>query len=303
MKWSVFRLCTVVALSLATWGWSTAQSHENGAPTLEVERAATATHPTKVLVVLEENKSASQAMSGMPYLMSLAREYGYTANFNAVGDPSEPNYLAIAGGSTFGVTDDKYPRVNSAKVGSARSVFDQAIARGRTAKTYAESMPANCRLTNAKPYAVKHNPWAFFASSVSRSHCRSYDVSTAGLQTDAQKNGLPNVGMLVPNLTHDAHDGTLAQADGYLEQVLPSILDSEDFTSGRLAVVVTFDGASEGHESAPVLAVVCHVNLSGTVVSTPLTQYGLSRWLSETVGAKPLKQAATAADMRAAFGL
>jgi acid phosphatase len=79
--------------------------------------------------------------------------------------------------------------------------------------------------------------------------------------------------------------------------------NSTDFLSGRLAVVVTFDGSSSGHQSSPILAVVCDVNLSGKVVSTSLNHYGLSRWLSETVAAPPLKNAATATDMRNAFGL
>lgn len=275
----------------------------HGSSPAKLQLSATATHPTKVVVIVEENHSASQAKSGMPYLMSLGKKYGYTANVHAVGDPSEPNYLAIAGGSTFGVTNDSYPSKNSGKVGSATSVFDQAIAAGKKAGVYAQSMPSDCYLTNSSPYAVKHNPWAFFASSVSRSHCRSHDISTSGLLTAAQNNALPNVGMVVPNLTYDAHDGTLAQADGYLKKIMPSMLSSSDFTSGRLAVVITFDGASGGHESAAVLSVVCDVHLSGKVVTTSLNHYGLSRWLSETVGAPPLKHAATATDMRTAFGL
>lgn len=302
-KRPAFWLAPLVAVSLAACGSSGGQPAHDGVSTVRLEPAATTTRPTKVLVVVEENKSTSQALSGMPYLESLGKKYGYTTNYRAVTHPSEPNYLAIAGGSTFGISDDRYPAANSAKIGSARTVFDQAIARGRTAKTYAQSMPSNCYLTNAYPYAVKHNPWAFFASSASRAHCRSDDVSTSGLLTAAQNNRLPNVGMVVPNLTRDAHDGTLAQADGYLKQIMPPILNSADFRSGRLAVVITFDEASDGAGSNAVLAVVCDANLSGKVVSTPLTHYGLSRWLSETVGAEPLKQAATATDMRTAFGL
>lgn len=43
--------------------------------------------------------------------------------------------------------------------------------------------------------------------------------------------------MLIPNLDHDAHDGTLAEADSWL----PGVLAGPDFTAARLAVAVTAD--------------------------------------------------------------
>jgi hypothetical protein len=39
------------------------------------------------------------------------------------------------------------------------------------------------------------------------------------------------------------------------------------------------------------------------VVDTPLTHYSLSRYLSQVLGVAPLKNAATAPDLRTAFGL
>ena len=78
-----------------------------------------------------------------------------------------PNYLAIAGGDTFGVTDDSKP---SHHVIPGRSVFGQALAANLTAKVYEESMLTNCAVTgNAdKGYAVKHNPWAYSSTSAPR---------------------------------------------------------------------------------------------------------------------------------------
>jgi len=48
--------------------------------------------------------------------------------------------------------------------------------------------------------------------------------------------------MLIPNQCNDAHDCSLGTADGWLKNRLPNILASSDFTSGKLAVVVTADG-------------------------------------------------------------
>src|SRR3954469_1574465 len=105
---------------------------------------ASAQQPTKVLVLVEENKTQGSALLGMPYLASLARTYGHTTHYRAIRHPSLPNYLAIAGGSTFGVVNDAGPARHRL---SGPSVFDRAIAAGSTAKTYAEAMPSNCSLT------------------------------------------------------------------------------------------------------------------------------------------------------------
>src|SRR3954471_2570884 len=97
--------------------------------------------PVKVLVVVEENHTASAALSGMPFLASLASTYGRTTDYHARTHPSLPNYLALAGGTTFGVRDDLNP---SSHPLAGQSIFDRAIAGGRTAKTYADSMPSSC---------------------------------------------------------------------------------------------------------------------------------------------------------------
>ena len=36
----------------------------------------------------------------------MANDYGLATNYHGVGDPSEPNYDAMLGGDTFGITTD-----------------------------------------------------------------------------------------------------------------------------------------------------------------------------------------------------
>ena len=263
--------------------------------------------PTKVLVVIEENHTIGEMRSGMPYAASLADQYGYATHWRALTHPSEPNYLAIAGGSTFGVTDDHAPSANAAKVGNAMSVFGQALSMGKTAKTYAESMPDAChiwdspdRSVGTPTYAVRHNPWVFFKSE--QADCQKYDVPLPALAADARGGTLPKVGFVIPDLTHDAHDGTLAAADSWLRQQLAPVLAGPDFTSGRLVVVITADEDDKSSDNT-VLTVVAHAGLQHKVVDTPLTHYSLTGYIGHVLGAKPLGQGGTAPDMGAAFGL
>jgi acid phosphatase len=267
----------------------------------------TTTRASKVLVVIEENHSYAQMRDGMPYLARLSDTYGYATHWTAISHPSEPNYLAIAGGSTFGITDDRAPAAQESGIGSAMSVFDQALDAGRTAGTYAESMPKNChvydypdRAVGTPKYAVRHNPWVYFPAS--RTDCLAYDQALPPFARDAAANALPNVGFLIPNLDNDAHDSSLATADAWLEEQLAPVLQSEDFTSGKLVVVVTADEDDKSSGNT-VLTSVLSPALSHKVVDTPLNHYSLTRYIAQVLGVSPLGNGADAPDMKAAFGL
>lgn len=256
---------------------------------------------------MEENHSYTQMRQGMPFLAHLSDTYGYATHWTALAHPSEPNYLGIAGGSTFGIRDDRAPAAHTGDIGLATTVFDQAIAAGKTAGTYAESMPKNCHVYDSpdpsvgKPvYAVRHNPWAFFRSG--GRNCSLHDVDLTTFASDATDSGLPNVAFLIPNLEHDAHNGSLAAADSWLQQQLTPVLQSADFTSGNLVVVVTAD-EDDKHSGNTVLTSVLTPRISHKVVDTPLTHYSLTRYIDEVLGVRPLLNAATAPDLKTAFGL
>jgi Phosphoesterase family len=126
------------------------------------------------------------------------------------------------------------------------SVLDLTIAAGATAKTYLEGMPGPCTLESTGDYAVKHNPWAYFADQAPRGNCRTSDqpagTPTSGaLHDDVQAGTLPTVGILIPNMCHDAHNCPLSAADDWLRQWLPAIMQGPDYRAGHLAIVITFD--------------------------------------------------------------
>lgn len=266
-------------------------------------RAALDGMPTKVLVVLEENEARVSALRSMPYLSSLATTYAQATHYCAVTHPSLPNYLAIAGGSTLGVTDDRPPAQHPL---AATSVFGQALAAGHTAATFAEDMPRPCTLVNSgtHAYVPRHNPWTYFVPE--RAACATGDLPAGttdlgALQSAIDTGTLPDVGMLVPDLCDDGHDCPLATADAWLASWLPRLMAGPDYAQGRLAVVITFD---EGFLSNNTVAfVVVSPYVSRVVVTTPLTHYSLSRSLSATVGAPPLLSAASAPAMPPALHL
>lgn len=266
-------------------------------------RPATAL-PTKVLVIVEENHSQQAALAGMPNLARLAQRFGYAADFKATTHPSLPNYLAMAGGSTFGVTDNKGPDAHRL---AGPSAFDAAIAAGKTAKTYAEAMPRPCGMRSTTRYAVKHNPWPYFSDPTSRANCKRFAVesgttSAGPLRSDIDAGTLPNVGMLVPDICNDGHDCSLAVADGWLEKWLDLLMAGPDYRAGRLAIIVTFD--EDDHSAGnSVLTVVISPYTSGVKGTLAYSHYSLTRYFAEITGTTPLGAAGSAASLRAEFGI
>ena len=260
--------------------------------------------PVKTLVIIEENHTARSALSSMPALRTLAAGYGLATSYRAVTHPSLPNYLAIAGGSTFDIADDAGPAAHPVR---GPSVFDAAIAAGATAKTYAESMPAPCAVAGTDTYAVKHNPWAYFADAGPQTNCRRYDVpagttTDGALKTDIMRGTLPTVGMLVPNLCNDGHDCSLVTADGWLHRWLAVIMRGPDYRAGRLSVIVTFDEDDYSGDNN-VLTVIIAPGTRSMSRGRRLTHYSLSRYLCDIAHAGPLGSAVRARSMRPMFHL
>jgi acid phosphatase len=256
----------------------------------------------KILVIMEENHDLGEVFpSGMPYLWSLAQRYGRATNWSDVGHPSLPNYLAIFGGSSFNNPQDCDPGQGCTYPGP--SVFGQALAHGKAARAYEESMPQPCDTSSSGNYDVNHNPWAYFPSEAGK--CRAGDVpagttSSGALVSDARAGALPTVGMITPNLQHDGHNGTLAQADGWLRGWLPVLMSGPDWRQGRLVIVVVFD-EGDATDQVPFVLIAPHV--SGVVMRQPASHYALTRLIDTIAGAPPLRHAAGAASLASRFRL
>jgi acid phosphatase len=266
-------------------------------------------HPakiTKILLVVLENKNACASTKGMPYLAGLGDKYARAGLYYAMAHPSLPNYLTLAGGSTFGIRDDRSPAAHKL---DGPSVFGQVLAAGEIAKTYAEDMKSNCQLEQGKndPYAVRHNPWLYFASDTERQGCQQYDVPAGtpeeGEFHDDVANGtLPTFGYLMPNLCNDAHDCPLDSANTWMKTWFEPLLAGPDFKSGHLLVLVTFD-EDDKHAGNRVLMVALNPSLHHLVVDTRLDHLATSKAVSTLVSAPPLREATKAPDLFAALGL
>jgi hypothetical protein len=92
-----------------------------------------------IVVVVEENHSYSDIIGSgdAPYLNALAQQGALFTDAHAVTHPSEPNYLALFAGSTFGLSSDDCPQsFNAPNLASALAAQNRAFIG------YSESMPS-----------------------------------------------------------------------------------------------------------------------------------------------------------------
>ena len=174
-------------------------------------------------------------------------ECGFAASYYAVAHPSLPNYLAATSGGTQGVTDDGSPSAHPLR---AASLFEQAA----SARSYEESMPAPCALTDAYPYATKHNPEAYYLAA--RARCRTGDVPLGttrhGAFATALAHGtLPAFSFVTPNLCNDMHDCSVATGDAWLGSWLTTI------TAARATAPGTRSSSSCGTRTTARPATAC----------------------------------------------
>ena len=164
-----------------------------------------------IVVVVEENRAYSDIIGSAdaPYINRLAASGTLLTQSYAVIHPSEPNYLALFSGSTQGLTDDSCPHTyDTANLGA------QLRADGKRFVGYAQSLPTTGHdgcIFGA--YARKHAPWTNF------SNLPAY-VGKPMRRFPSDYTKLPKVSFVVPDLDHDMHDGSVAQADRWLRDNL-----------------------------------------------------------------------------------
>jgi hypothetical protein len=178
--------------------------------------------PAHVAVVLMENEEFGDVIgsSAAPFINSLAHRYALIRNLYAVSHPSLPNYLALTGGSTFGIDSD----CTDCSV-QATSLVDQLEQRHLSWKAYMEDLPHPC-FTGAESggYAKKHDPFTYYTRVTGTpARCRRI-VPLTQLPGDEAQGRLPRFVWITPNLCHDMHDCDVSVGDRFLSALIPPLL-------------------------------------------------------------------------------
>ncbi len=268
-----------------------------------------------IFMIVEENHGYSQVIGNRsaPIFNRLAQEFGLATAYFGVGHPSEPNYVALLGGDTFGIRDDDAYTAHSI---DRPSVVDQLEEAGLAWKGYFQSLPSPGFLGTCAPsnsdcrYVSRHNGFLNF-SRVRNSVARlARLVPDTQLDADIQGGEAPSFGLIVPDLCHDMHGAggcrspsggncndacLVALADAYAGNVVDEITAAPFWQTGNNAIVIVWDeddfasgnpgccDASPGGGHVPAI-VITSQGPHGLHDATPANHYSLLQTIQQAFG-------------------
>ncbi len=285
-KNSIRYALAILSLSLGVTGCSfnrsTAQQPGNSSaiafhPTVSSQTIAedqAMPHYDHLFILIEENKANGQILgnSNAPILNQLKQTYGFASNYYGVVHPSQANYIALLGGSTFGIHDDdafycqpgqlngfcpnsRQPDYVNHTIAS-KSLMDQLEARGLTWKGYFETIPEPGSKVVFAPnpvralYAAKHNGFMAFKSVQDNPQRLNKLVGIDQLAIDLQNGTVPNYSHIVLNQCHEMHglpecsnlQQLIKTGDTQVGKLVNQIMASKVWSAkGNSAIVITWD--------------------------------------------------------------
>jgi hypothetical protein len=243
--------------------------------------------PAHIAVVVMENTEYGDVIgsSSAPFLNRLARTYGLATRSYAITHPSLPNYLALTGGSMFGISSD----CTGCSVPGA-GLGGQLESRHISWKAYMEGLPHPC-FTGAREddYAKKHDPFVYYRDLVrNRAACRKV-VPLSALQKDEASRSLPTFIWITPDLCHDLHDCDLRTGDRFLDRLLSGGLLGSLGPNGLLFITwdegTTDDGCCRQAGGGHIATIAAGPGARrGERLSTPVDHYSLLQTIEDLLG-------------------
>ena len=195
--------------------------------------AQTVPRSSHVWIITEENHSYETIVgnTSMPYYNQLIQKYGLATQFYANQHSSLPALMWFVAGAPVELNND-----TTSCNHTHDNVVRELLSRGYTWKTYQENLPyagyQGLKSGDTNAYYRRHNPLIDFSDVCPGTGQDKKSVPYSQLATDIAYNETPNFAYVTPDGDEDAHDGSLAAADQWLESHLPAILALPEFAPG-----------------------------------------------------------------------
>ncbi len=225
-----------------------------------------------------------------PYLNSLVPRGSLLADSFAEEHPSDGNYLALAGGSTFGVPLTDPLEINPRYTIPARNIGDLLGAAHQTWKEYLQSANGPCDDTVHGYYWDDDLPMTYFADVRDRpAFCSAHLVPLQALRTDlASAATTPNFAWVGANDCADMEGCGIRAGDEFLAAELGAIERSPAWRTQRSLAIITFDedGFDHEHPAQRVATLILGSRgvRQGYVSHVRYTHYSLLRTIEAALG-------------------
>lgn len=207
----------------------------------------TATVPAyeHVFVVMMENQDYDDIIGNTaqaPYLNSLLAHGTSFASMYAEVHPSDPNYLALAAGSTFHVMGDPL-ETNLAYTIDAPNIGDLVEGAGKTWAAYYQSADGACDNTVHDPYYNDDLPFLYFKDiRDDPARCDSHLLPLPQMAVDLRSTATtPDFVWWSADDCRDMEGCGVTAGDRFLKNTVGEILRSKAWTTQRSLLLITFD--------------------------------------------------------------
>ncbi|MEH2486799.1 beta strand repeat-containing protein [Bradyrhizobium sp. AZCC 2230] len=259
----------------------------NPTGTLQVNQTTTSTGVPKyshIVVVVEENHNYDQIAgnSQAPYINSLMAGGASLTNMTAEAHPSQPDYFALYAGSTFGTTDD-----NSYSLPDP-TLYTVLHNAGLSFTGYVDEGGIGSDFN--------HDPWVSFPEGRT---VQTDFTSFPALFANGNYSSLPTVSYVIPSVSNDMHDGTIAQGDTWLQQNLSAY--AQWAVNNNSLLIVTWDENDDSTSEAAsnqVPTLLYGANVVPGNYSTAYNHYNLLSTITASLGLTAPNNAATAAPIQ-----
>src|SRR5256885_14785341 len=158
----------------------------------------------QLVVVLFENHDITDIYGPATYMTQLADTFGISHHWQSTTNPSQPNYISLIGGSTFGVSGDgNHPNLNHP------TIVDLIENAGKTWKAIAENAGGSgCGLS--PPRGEDHFPFLSYTTITGNSARCANLISGDSNTVIAQLNAGVNFIWFTPTDNHNMHDNSVS---------------------------------------------------------------------------------------------
>ena len=186
-----------------------------------------------VWVINEENHGYEEIVANpqMPYYNQLIQQYGLATQFYSDQHSSLPALMWFVAGAPVETNND-----TTSCQHSEDNVVRELLKQGYTWRSYQEDMPSAGYQglfggTN-NDYYRRHNPLIDFTDVCPGTGQDTNSVPYTQMPTDFANGSTVNFAWVTPDANDDAHNGTLQQADQWLQDNVPTILARPEFGPG-----------------------------------------------------------------------
>jgi hypothetical protein len=283
-------------------------------PTLSVPPSTVPGYDHVFLVYMEnQNFSASSNTAdhgagiignrSAPYINSLATSNTLLTNYSAATHNSDPNYVAIAGGSTFGHSaGGNAPSSNciSSCTFNVPSLGDRVDAAGKTWKQYADGANGNCDTSTHGSYYPDDVPFYYFPTMRNNAgYCQAHWQPLTQMYTDLQSTSTtPNFVWFAADDCNDMESCGIAAGDTWLSNTLPKLFASPAWTQQRSLLILTWDedgnnlpggfGNGQTNQVATIMVGSQHSVKTGYQSNGRYDHYSTARTIEQSLGLSPL---------------